>query len=77
VRAYSALDPVHYGSRAAPVSLLLQNGRRDPISPAQDVNTLVKAASKPKELNWYDAADELDDQVRTDLDDWLVQLLHK
>jgi len=77
VRAYSALDPVHYVSHAAPVSLLFQNGRRDPISPAHDVNALVNAASKPKQLKWYDASHELDDHARTDLDDWLVQLLHK
>lgn len=75
IRAYSAIDPVRYVSTAAPVSLLFQNGRRDPISPARDVDAYVRAASRPKEQRWYDAPHELNDQARVDLDAWLVELL--
>lgn len=74
-RAYSAIDPVYYVSRAAPASLLFQNGTRDPISPRADVAAYVRAASRPKEARTYPAGHELDEQARTDLDNWVVQLL--
>jgi dienelactone hydrolase len=74
-RAYSVLDAVHYVSRAAPASLLFQNGRRDPISPSGDVTALVSAASEPKEQLLYDAGHELNEQARSDLGDWLAKLL--
>ena len=35
--------------RAAPASLLFQNGTRDPVSPRKDVDAYFRAASKPKE----------------------------
>ena len=73
-RAYSVIDPVRVIRRAT-ARLLFQNGRRDPISPAQDVNALVAAARAPKEQRWYDAAHELDQQADTDADDWLSGLL--
>lgn len=75
VRAYAAIDPVHYVSRAAPVSLLFQNGTRDPIAPAKDVEAYVRAASEPKELRRYDAGHELDELARDERDAWLVRLL--
>ena len=74
-RAYSAIDPVYYVSRAAPVSLLFQNGTRDPISPRADVVAYVRAASSPNEARLYPAGHELDEQARADLDNWVVQLL--
>jgi dienelactone hydrolase len=74
-RAYSVIDPIHYVSRAAPVSLLFQNGRRDSIAPVKDVNAFVRAASQPKELRWYDAGHDLGEQARAERDSWLVNLL--
>ncbi len=75
VRAYSVIDPVHYVSTAAPVSLLFQNGTRDPVSPAKDVDAYFRAASAPKERHSYDAPHELDAQALADRDAWLVKLL--
>jgi dienelactone hydrolase len=75
VRAYSVIDPVHYVSSASPVSLLFQNGTRDPVSPAKDVDAYFRAASAPKERHSYDAPHELDAQALTDRDAWLVKLL--
>jgi predicted esterase len=75
LRAYSIVDPVRYVSRAAPAALLFQNGARDPISPRADVEAYVRAASPPKELRWYDAPHELNEQARTDRDAWLRELL--
>jgi dienelactone hydrolase len=75
VRAYSAIDPVRYVGRAAPASLLFQNGTRDPVSPRKDVDAYFRAASKPKEQRSYDAAHELDSQALSDRDAWLVKVL--
>jgi fermentation-respiration switch protein FrsA (DUF1100 family) len=75
VREYSAIDPVRYVGGAASASLLFQNGRRDPISPAKDVRAYVRAAREPKELWWYDASHELNERARRDRDAWLVRLL--
>jgi len=75
VRAYSAIDPVRYVGRAAPASLLFQNGTRDPVSPRKDVDAYFRAASKPKEQRFYDAAHELDSRALSDRDAWLVKVL--
>jgi dienelactone hydrolase len=76
-RAYSAIDPVRYVPDAAPVALLFQNGRHDPIAPARDVDAYVRAASEPKQQRWYDAGHELDERARDDRDAWLLQLLRE
>jgi dienelactone hydrolase len=75
LRAYSAIDPVRFISRAAPASLLFQNGTRDPVSPRRDVDAYFRTASKPKERRFYDAPHELDAQALADRDAWLVELL--
>jgi dienelactone hydrolase len=75
LRAYSAIDPVRNISRAAPASLLFQNGTRDPVSPRKDVDAYFRAASNPKERRFYDAPHELDAQALADRDAWLVKLL--
>jgi dienelactone hydrolase len=75
LRAYSAIDPVRYISRAAPASLLFQNGTRDPVSPRKDVDAYFRVASKPKERRFYAAPHELDAEALTDRDAWLVKLL--
>lgn len=74
-RAYSAVDPVRYVSRAAGTSFLFQNGRRDPTSPQTDVDALVRAVKGSKDQRWYDAPHELDEQARDERDAWLAQLL--
>ena len=75
LRAYSAIDPIRYISRASPASLLFQNGTRDPVSPPKEVDAYFRAASKPKERRFYNAPHELDAQALADRDAWLVKLL--
>ena len=75
LRAYSAIDPVRYISRAAPASLLFQNGTQDPVSPRKDVDAYFRVASKPKERVFYNAPHELDAKALADRDAWLVKLL--
>jgi dienelactone hydrolase len=74
-RAYSVVDPVRYVGRAAPASLLFQNGTRDPISPRADVDAYVRAARAPNELRWYEAGHELNERARAERDSWLAELL--
>jgi dienelactone hydrolase len=74
-RAYAKIDPVRYISRAAPASILFQNGTRDPVSPRADVDAYFRAASTPKERHFYVAPHELDAQALADRDAWLVKLL--
>jgi dienelactone hydrolase len=76
VRAFSAVDPVHYVGSAAPASLFFQNGTRDPVSPRKDVDAYIRAASRPKVALAYEAGHELNDVARADLTAWLEQLLH-
>jgi dienelactone hydrolase len=75
VRAYSAVDPVRYVSRAAPAALLFQNGTHDPISPRADVDAYVRVASSPKEQRWYDAGHDLNGQAQEERDAWLERIL--
>ena len=73
-RTFSVVDPVRYVSHSAPVALFFQNGLHDPISPAADVNALVRAANGMKVQLWYDGSHELNDVARADHDAWLLQL---
>jgi dienelactone hydrolase len=75
LRAYSVIDPIHYIPRAAPASLLFQNGTRDSVSPRKDVDAYFRAAREPKEERFYDAEHELDAQALADRDAWLVKVL--
>jgi dienelactone hydrolase len=68
-------DPEYYVGRAAPAALLLQNGRRDTTFTEQDAKDLYLAASSPKELKWYDADHNLNEQARRDRDEWLQRQL--
>ena len=75
VRAYSVIDPVHYVTTAAPVSLLFQNGTRDPGFPGEGRRRLLPCGQRTKERRSYDAPHELDAQALADRDAWLVKLL--
>jgi fermentation-respiration switch protein FrsA (DUF1100 family) len=77
LRAYGAVDPVRWVGRGESTPLLFQNGRRDPISPPADVTALVRAAKKPKTLRWYPGGHELNEQARSDAEEWLVRLLSR
>jgi dienelactone hydrolase len=71
----SVVDPVNYVGRAAPTSLLFQNGTQDGCSPRTDVNAYVKAASAPKEQRWYRAGHGLNARAFAYRDAWLARHL--
>jgi dienelactone hydrolase len=51
----SKTDPLRYAPHAAPSALLFQDGRRDEVVPRSALAALAQAASKPKEVRWYDS----------------------
>ena len=69
------VDPLRYVARAAPARLLFQNGRRDEVVPREALLTLYRAASRPKEIRWYDADHTPSDRALADSRKWLVQQL--
>jgi dienelactone hydrolase len=72
---YGVLDAVRYIGRAAPASILIQNGTRDPISPRADVLALYRAASAPKTLRWYRSGHRLTPAAAAFRNRWLLERL--
>jgi esterase/lipase len=49
------LDAIHFISRASPASLFFQFGKRDVIISESAASAFVRAASRPKTVEWYQA----------------------
>lgn len=71
----TAIDPDEYVKRAAPAALLFQSARRDEFVPREEASLFYQAASDPKELKWYDAGHDLNDEARADRAVWLAGML--
>ena len=70
------LDPVGYVARAAPASLLFQFANSDKFISHETALTLFNAASKPKEIRWYDTIHEMNiEAAREDRRAWLTRKL--
>jgi len=54
LRVLGSTDPLAAIARAAPSALLLQDGLHDQVVPRQALDDLANAASRPKEVRWYD-----------------------
>jgi dienelactone hydrolase len=72
IRAMTPIEPVRFVGHAT-VPLLLQNGMLDHLVPPADAAELHAAASQPKEVRWYDAGHNLNQQARIDRHVWLVE----
>lgn len=70
-RYLGQVDPLRYIRRAAPERLLFQDGRRDKVVPRAALTGLYEAASKPKQIRWYDSGHELNDDAYRDQLAWL------
>jgi hypothetical protein len=66
------IEPIRFIGNAS-VPLLLQNGTSDEFIPAADAAELHAAAPQPKEVRWYTAGHNLDQQARDDRHGWLVE----
>lgn len=69
------VDPLRHIREAAPAKIRFQNGRRDEVVPRAALLALYRAASKPKEIRWYDASHEPTAAVYRDTMSWLTKEL--
>lgn len=75
-QAMQAIDPIRHVARAKPAALLLQFANADEHVTKAAANSFYEAASKPKEVRWYDAKHELDvEAARKDRREWLAKQL--
>ena len=66
------VEPLRHIREAAPAKLRFQNGRRDEVVPRAALLALYHAASKPKEIHWYNATHEPTAAVYRDTLSWLT-----
>lgn len=72
IRAMAPIEPIRFVGHAA-IPLLLQNGTSDEFIPTADAAELHAAAPQPREVRWYSAGHNLNQQARDDRHDWLVE----
>lgn len=70
------IDPIHYVAHAFPSTLFFQFGLNDTLFPKQNQMEYYNAASKPKQIKWYDAGHYLSDEARKDRVEWLISQLN-
>jgi cephalosporin-C deacetylase-like acetyl esterase len=74
--ALAPVDPITHIPRARPAALLFQFANSDEHIPKAEALAFSGAASKPKEVKWYDAKhDLLVEAARTDRREWLTRQL--
>ena len=72
---FGAIDTVDYVDNLAPTRLLLQGAEYDSVIPHREMELLERAASKPKEIRWYNADHDLGPQAARERRAWLVEQL--
>ncbi len=70
IRAMAPIEPIRFVGNAD-MPLLLQNGTSDALIPRADAAELHAAAPKSREVRWYDAGHDLDQQAVLDRHRWL------
>ena len=72
----SSVDPIRYVSRAAPATILFQFSTDDKFITNSAAKAFWDAASKPKDIKWYDAKHNLEVEVAVqDRLAWLTKQL--
>lgn len=70
------IEPITLVSQANPAALLFQFSNNDKYISKAAATAFSDAASKPKEVKWYDAEHELNEAARIDRREWLTRQLH-
>lgn len=70
------LDPINNIAALSPAPILFQFGQQDPHVPVEQAQAFYDAAAAPKELRWYDAGHELNEDATNDRLAWLAAQLH-
>ncbi len=74
-RKMAPLDPVNHVAHLSPAPLLFQFATHDEHIPNERATEFYEAAAQPKEVRWYEASHELNDQARRDRIAWLTERL--
>lgn len=74
-RLLRTIDPVRYIGHASPRHLFIEAGRHDELIPQPDLKALIKAASKPKRVKWFNAGHALTLAAFQEGADWLSKQL--
>jgi dienelactone hydrolase len=75
-QAVKDVDPIGYVPHTAPATLLFQFANNDKYISKQVANDFFAAASRPKEVKWYDATHDLNiEDARRDRSVWLTRQL--
>jgi dienelactone hydrolase len=74
-RILGQVDPLRHIRSAAPAKLFFQNGRADQVVPRAALVALYRAASRPKQIRWYEGGHEPDFVVFADALEWLTREL--
>ena len=71
--AMRPIEPINFIGQAAPAALLFQAGTKDELVPPEDARRYQQAASKPKQIRWYEAGHELNCTAQVDMMAWLAR----
>jgi predicted esterase len=71
VRRLAPLEPVRYLPRAGALPMLFQFASRDKFVTKAAAEAVAASAAGPKEVRWYEAEHELNDEARRDRLEWL------
>jgi len=75
-QAVRDVDPLGYVAYAAPAALFFQFANKDKFISKDVANAFAAAASKPKQIKWYDATHEMNvEDARNDRREWLARQL--
>jgi len=75
-QAVRDVDPIGYVSYAAPAALFFQFANKDKFISKDVANAFSAAASKPKQIKWYDATHDMNvAEARKDRREWLARQL--
>lgn len=75
--ALNPIDPITQIARAAPATFLFQFAKADEHITSESALAFSAAASRPKEVKWYEGKHELDvEAARDDRRAWLTRQLH-
>jgi dienelactone hydrolase len=74
-RLLTEVDPLRHVQEHGEAEIFFQNGRRDEIVPREALATVVRAASEPKDVRWYDSGHRPSDRAWAESRRWLAQRL--
>lgn len=75
IRSLSIIDPVTHIGKASPAPVFLQFATRDFFVPHEKGEEFWQAAREPKEIVFYDAVHEMNEQARIDRIAWLRKVM--